>query len=335
MNDLDITLPEHEQHSEQRAERVIEAIHQQCNPNYQEGNKMSDHEKMEVKNIFEGGRDGGGSLSTMAAIAALGNRNESGNNSMWPMMMANSGGFGGGGFGSGLVGGIIGGALFGGRRGGGGLFGGGEDCCDNGVETRIEDTVFNTAVLSKLGNIEASIPLASAQTANVILQQTNALTNLSTQAQLASAAGFALTKDAVQGAAVLNLQATGNAADRVISAISALSSKIDANRILQLEADLVSARLSDSEGRHARDVQALRTTVEVNNTANATQVQAQAQQQAQFQFQDLNNKFARLCDMVSLVHQEARATNANIIAGNTGAVTTGAQTSTPTNVNAR
>ena len=54
------------------------------------------------------------------------------------------GGFGHGGMGglgSGFVGGIVGGALLG-RRG---LLGGGGD--DNGAETRIQDNVFNTAVL--------------------------------------------------------------------------------------------------------------------------------------------------------------------------------------------
>jgi len=75
--------------------------------------------------------------------------------------------------------------------------------------------------------------------------------------------------------------------------------------------------------------------VEVNQTVNTNQTQAQAQAQAQFQFQDINNRIARLCDIVADVNQIARSTNANIIAGNQGAVVTGPQTSTPTNVNAR
>jgi len=330
MENQDITLPEHEAASEKRAEKLGEKIKEKC---------MSKH-----VNVFpSAGGDGGmGGLGTAAAIAAMGNRNESGNTGIGmlaPLLMGRHDGLGAGGFGAGLVGGVLGGLLFGGGRRGG-LFGGGGDC-DNGgggAETRIESDIFGTAVLSKLGSIEAAIPLASAQTENVILQQTNAITNLASQAQLANQMGFERTGDRVQAVGTVLLAAINNTNQNVLETACRTQAAIAASetailsRIDRQEIDTL---------RHERDrfersveVNALRSQVEVNQTVTTTQSQAQAQQQQQLQFQDLNCRLNRLFDIVNIVHQEARATNNNVIAGNTGAVTTGAQTSTPTNVNA-
>lgn len=341
MSDFDeITLPEHEAHSEQRAERVIAAVqHQPIKEEQIMEHGVSD--KVEVKNIFEPGRGEGGGMGgmgTAAVIAALGNRNEGGGAAaMLPALLAGRGhdGLGMGGFGAGLVGGVLGGLLFGGRRGG--LFGGDEGGGGGGAETRIDSTIVGTAVLTKLGSIEAAIPLASAQTENVILQQTNQITNLASQAQLANAAGFASVKDSVQnvGAALAqalcnvnqNISAQGcQTREAIAASTTAILQKIDANTI-----DDLRARADRAE--RSVEVNALRSTVEINNTATATSQQAQGQFQVQAQFQDLNNRIGRLVDLVSIVHQEARATNNNVIAGNTGAVTTGAQTANPTNVN--
>src|SRR6267154_3792793 len=163
MSDTEITLHEHEKHSEARAEkveacveesadRVIAAVHQQHQHQHNEAPIMSEHgmsDKVEVKNIFEPGRGGG--------------MGEGGLASALPLLLAgraDHGGFGGmGGFGAGLVGGVLGGLIFN-RRGG---FGGGDDG-GGGAETRIDSNIFGTAVLTKLGSIEAAIPLASAQT---------------------------------------------------------------------------------------------------------------------------------------------------------------------------
>ncbi len=339
-----ITLEAHEAHSHQRYESLCHKLKKLKEHHMSEGTK--------VENIYKGHGEGGGmgGLGTAAVIAAMGNRNEGGGMAaMLPALMGNRhDGLGMGGFGAGLVGGLLGGALFGGRRGG--LFGGGDGDNGGGAETRIESDIFGTAVLSKLGSIEAAIPLASAQTENVILNQTNQITNLASQAQLANAAGFAATKDSVQNLALVlsqaicgvnqNVSAQGcqtreavqNDGDKTRALLVARFSQEDATRIQNLSNEVTELR---NEGRRAAESAELRQVITVNNTATATQAQSQAQFQVQAQFQDLNSRMGRLFDRIDIVHQEQRSTNANIIAGNTGAVVTGAQTSTPTNVNSR
>lgn len=182
-------------------------------------------------------------------------------------------GMGLGGLGGGLLGGILAAALFGGRRGG--IFGGGD--CDGAVvrngggETRIEDTVFNTAVLTKLGTIEAAIPYNEAQLQLAISNQTNALQqqgNANTAALTLAVGGV---KDTVQNVATLLLQAGSNNTEKILAAICALSSKIDANTIANLQAELAEVK---SVGRSRE--------VEVNVSQNVNQQQAQLQAQAQF-----------------------------------------------------
>lgn len=327
MENQDITLPQHEAASEHRAEVLGEKIKEKC---------MSKH-----VNVFPGGHGGGegmGGLGTAAVIAAMGNRNETGTTGLMglaPLLMG--GGLGGGGFAAGALG-FVAGALISGRRGGG-IFGGGGDCdSGGGAETRIEDTVFNTATLSKLGAIEAAIPLASAQTENVILQQTNQISNLAAAAQLANQQGFERTGDRIQNTAALILGAVNNVNQNVLEEACATRALVAATTtaILQKIDQNTIDDLRERAGRNERqlEINALSARVEVNQTVNTTQSQAQAQAQTQSQFADLHCKFGRLFDLVNIVHQEARATNSNVIAGNTGAVVTGAQTSTPTNVNA-
>ncbi len=339
----EITLPEHEKHSQQRAEEIIHKIEGAATMGHD-----GVHDKVEIKNIFEPGHGEGGGmggLGTAAAIAAMGNRNESGNGlaAMAPALMAAMGGqrhhdgFGAGGFGAGLVGGVLGGLLFGGRRGG--LFGGEGGDGSGGAETRIEDTIFNTTTLAKLGTIEAAIPLAAAQTENVILQQTNQITNLSSQAQLANAMGFERTGDRVQNVGALLLGAINNTNQNVLeqgcqtravvlAAEGRIIAKLDQNTIDDL-------RHRADRAERAVEVNALRSQVEVNQTVTTTQAQAQGQFQVQSQFQALAEELRACRRDIAFVHQEARATNSNVIAGNTGAVTTGAQTASPTNVNTK
>lgn len=346
----EITLPEHERHSEARAHHLEGVITH--HKEHKMGEGMTD--KVDVHNHFKPGKSGGGDglggLGAMAAIAALGNRNEPSNSlgaALPALMMAGRphDGFGiGGGLGAGLLGGILGGLLFSGRRGG--FLGGGGECeGGGGAETRIDSTIVGTAVLSKLGNIEAAIPLASAQTENVILQQTNTITQIAAAAQLANQQGFAQTGDRIQNTATALAVAISNVNQNVLeqacqtrAAIAAstneIVSKIDSNTITALQTELLESRRREDAASRTVDLNALRSNIEINNTATATQTQQQAQFQVQAQFQDLHCKFGRLFDLVNIVHQEARATNSNVIAGNTGPVTTGAQTSTPTNVNA-
>lgn len=263
-------------------------------------------DKVDVHNIFKPGHGdsggGMGGLGTAAVIAAMGNRNETGGlAALAPALMGrHHDGFGMGGFGAGLVGGVLGGALFGGRSRRGGIFGGDDDSGNSGAETRIEDTVFNTATLSKLGAIEAAIPLAAANTESVILQQTNQINALAASAQLANANGFAGTKDVVQNLGLLlsqaicginqNVSAQGcqtreavqNDGDKTRALLVARFSQEDATAINRLNAEVVELR---SEGRRNADNAELRLSITNNNTAVAAQQQGQQQQQQQQQFQ--------------------------------------------------
>jgi len=98
---------------------------------------------------------------------------------------------------------------------------------------------------------------------------------------------------------------------------------INQNRIRDLEQQLTVSQLRESEQRqiNREDVNSHNVTVQVN----------QQQAQAQLQFQAINHALNSLCAGFS---QIARATNSNVIVGNTGATATGAQTANPTNVNA-
>jgi hypothetical protein len=288
---------------------------------------MEGHHAPEIKNIFSPGHSGGGGEGHWASIlpALMAERNVRG------------GDFGfGGGFGSGLIGGILGGLLFG-RRGLLGGDGGGNE------ETRITDDINNVAVLQQLSDIKAAIPLASAQTENVILQQTNQITNLASQAQLANAAGFTNVKDSVTNVGTILLQGlntvNSNVADQACSikqvvvndgekTRALLTSRFqleDATRINELNARVIELQ---SEGRRASGESELR--LSINNTATAVSAQAQGQQQQQQQQQGFI--LSELLNTVRGLTQIAHATNQNVIAGNAGAVTTGAQTANPTNV---
>lgn len=328
-----LDLHEHERRSAERARCIKHKINKL--DKHIRGNKMST-QTPEV-NIFQ--RDGlGGMLPAMCAPGA-----------------GVAGGLGAG-LGAGLLGGVLGGALFGGRGRRGGLFGD-DDCGNGGAETRIEDTVFNTAVLAKLGTIEAAVPLAAANTENVILQQTNLISNIAAAAQLANQTGFSNLKDSVQltSAALAvginnvnqNVLTTGCSIERVISAenektrglITQIFETQQAEKINKLNAEVIElreeGRRNEAEARRVTDVNALRSTIEINNTATNTTNQQQQQFQVQSQFQTIGNVLSNLNSRLDHITQIAQATNQNIIAGNTGAVVTGPQAANPTNVNTR
>lgn len=314
-------------------------------------NKMGQEDRVEVKNIFDGGGHGGdggmGGLGTAAVVAALGNRNEGTGNiaALAPLLMG-GGGFGGfgGGFGAGLVGGILGGALFGGRRGG--LFGGGGDDCGGGGAAA---AIANEIVLSKLGSIEGAIPLAALSTENAILTQT-----------ISNNAGFASTKDSIQiatGALAVAISGTKDAVQNGLFLVSnqlqegicsvktaiatdgALTRSMlqsrwtaeDQTKISTQAAEIIELR---NEGRHRDRHSALELQITNTNTAVAAQAQGQQQQQFQALVGTVNSLVPCVNALVmnsQLAH--ARATNGNVIVGNAGATTTGAQTATASPVN--
>lgn len=358
--DEQISLTGHEAKSQWRYEELMKHVDKAADKVADAITDISKEDKMGMDNVSdkvninvgEGGGRGGADVAAVIAalgnrnqgndnaalIAALGNRNDSaanlgpllammgnrrddhdGMNNLWPIILL---------------------ALLG-RGGRGGLFGSGGDDCGGGgggAETRIEDQAATLAILNKLGTIEAAIPLASAQTENVILQQTNQITNLASQAQLANAAGFSAVGDKVERVGAANLVAISNVNQNVLeqgcqtraavaASTTAILQKLDQNTIDDL-------RHRAERAERQVEVNALRSQVEVNQTVTTTQSQAQAQQQQQLQFQDVLNELRACRRDVAFVHQEARATNSNVIAGNTGAVVTGPQAANPTNVNA-
>lgn len=251
---------------------------------------MGVDDKVEVKNIFQpgGGHSGGdgvGGLGAMAAIAALGNRNDNGHRGY--------GGDGllGGGLGAGLLGGVLAGALFGGRGLGGG-FGGNGGSDSVAVAADINQSIFGTAVLTKLGSIEAAVPLSALQTQASI---NGSLASLA----LGTQQGFSNVKDSVQnvGAALgvaiaqtnTNVLTTGCAIERQITndgaATRALITSIfqtqQAERINALNAEVIELR---NDGRARANHDELRLQITNTNTAVAAQAQGQQQQQQQQQF---------------------------------------------------
>lgn len=261
------------------------------------------------------------------------------------------GGFGGGGIGGGLLGGILAGALFGRdgfRRGDGG-----EGCVTpsqlSAALAGVQDTQMNTAVIQTLGAIQGAIPAAEGQVQLALAQAQGQLSNQIGQQSLAVAQGFGNTaqaisasqaaviavgesvKDAVNANGAANLLATKDAGAASLAAIAASTNQIltalKDQEITNLNRQLTVAELRNTEDR--AEARARTTEVNVTQTVNQNQLQLQAQQQQQQQALLL----ATLCDRLNGL-QNAVATNSNLIVGNTGATTTGAQTANPVNVRA-
>jgi hypothetical protein len=229
-------------------------------------------------------------------------------------------------------------ALLGGR-GRGGLFGGDGD--GGGAAVSLQNSIDTSTIMTALGNIQAAVPLAESQVQLALagvssditsqsLQQTIALQNQGFQAQLAAQAGFNSVGDKVDNLAAANALAIATNQFNCVNATQVDGEKTRAlittinennlNRIITVQAaELAELR---NEGARASD----RHGVEVTMINNQNQNQMQFQQQQQV----LNTMAHVLAD----VSQVARATNSNVIVGNTGASTTGAQTASPTNVRA-
>ena len=165
-------------------------------------------------------------------------------------------GFGGGG--GGLLAGLLFGALLG-NRNGGGLFGGNSDN-GTGAATVVND-ITTVEILSKLGDIQGSIPLTASQTQNAILTQSNQI-----------AQGLNQLGNTVMAGSTTNLLATKDLSTQV-----AQGNAIILQAIANSEIQTLRDRLSTLDSSH----RALGT--EVNVTQNVNQMQQQAQQQAQLQ----------------------------------------------------
>lgn len=317
--------------------------------------KMGVDDKVEVKNIFQPGGsghgDGVGGLGAMAAIAALGNRNDSRSNVGYGGDCF--GGGLGGGLGAGLLGGVLGGLIFNRRDG----FGGG-DCGTAGLSSG--QIIADGAILNGVNGLTAAVPTTALQTQAAIqsgisslalgTQQglanvKDAVQNLSS-AQLVAIAGV---KDSVQNSAALlasaicgvntNILTTGcqiertivNDGDRTRALLTSRFQLEDQTKIQNLANEVIELR---NEGRNRQHHDELRLQITNTNTAVAAQAQGQQQQQFQGLVGVVNSLVPAVNALIS--HSQiaaARATNGNVIVGNAGATTTGAQTATASPVN--
>ncbi len=249
------------------------------------------------------------------------------------------GGRGGFGFGGGEGGGILGLvallALIG-RNGGGGLLSGGSSGGVDGLNN-LQGTIDTNAILGKLGTIEGSIPLSEAQVQLALAQLGQGIVSQINTTAVANAMGLSDIKFA-QALSFAGLQKDIGDVDTNVDRQScqiqntihsdgeATRALITTNLISQLQADKVILANEVTELRGDSHRERDRHGVEITMINNQNQNQLQFQQQSQV--------LANLHNAIFEVGQIARATNSNVIVGNTGATATGPQTANPTNVRA-
>lgn len=241
------------------------------------------------------------------------------------------GGFGGGGFGGGggLVAGLVLGSLL--RRDGR------DDCGPGGNGV---DTLTSVAILQKLGDVQAAVPASTAAIENSTLNQTIGLNNSLSSLALGLCQGFSNLKDSVQASAALNLAATQNVNQTV------LSTTCEIKGVVHTEGELTRALINNLNTENLNRIITTQAAALIelrgdahrasdNHSINISMAQNQAQ--AQLQAQAQNNVLEKLVHLIADTNQVARATaaNANFIIGNAGATTTGAQTATASPVNVK
>lgn len=270
-----------------------------------------------------------------------------------PTFLATGGTAGDGfGMGGGLIGGLLAASLFGNRNNDWNRNWHGEGCVTPSQLTAgltgVTDAIQNTEVMGQLADIKAAVPLAEAQVQLALAGaqaelagQINGstLSNLNGQAQInknisdAIAASLASQNNInvnVLQTSTANLMATRESQYATLAAIKEDGEKtralITANQISELQRLAAERQDEIIELRNGSARDRDRHGIEISMINNQNQNQLQFQQQAQA--------------MVSLGHcladvtQLARATNQNLIIGNTGAVATGQQTANPVNVKA-
>lgn len=194
------SLPEHDRRSDERAHYLASKIDALA----PKGSTMSHEDsKVVINNKYEkegGGMDG---LAPMAAIAALGQRNEPGAGlaGIAPFLMGNRGFGSGGEFLGAAVGGFVGSA-FGGRRGG--FLGGGDgDCGSGGAEARIQTNADTLALLAATNRVGDAVAAAGATSTINLLQQTNEIQQLASANAGLIMAGTAATERSVTNSATV------------------------------------------------------------------------------------------------------------------------------------
>ena len=315
----EITLPEHEENSEKRARMIEQKINE-----LKEAPNMSEHQPV---NVF----------TTPAAAPIVGGYG----NDM-------------GGMGGLLALALLGGGL--GRRDG---FVG-EPCGAekvavmtagfDGINHNINTSMMgltnqlgqgfasqnNLDVMAKLGTIEGAIPLAEAQVQLAIAGSTASINqNIANGLQVAIQGQAGINKN-IADAIASSLASQNNINQNILTTTAGLQLQASQNtgailaEINRLNTDNLSRQLTVADLDRRDEVNRGRTReVEVNVAQTVNQVQAQAQQQQQQQ--QITTLLTHLCGVVGNL-QSAVATNSNLIVGNTGATTTGAQTANPVNV---
>ena len=196
-------------------------------------------------------------------------------------------------------------------------------------------------IMQSLSDLRAQVPLSACETQgqvvasandtnSQILQQTLALTAQGNRNQLTTVSGISALADKISGGFAAGALATANAQYAITQSVNedgdktrALIQSIDKAN----DSRLITAQANEIvELRQEQRRQADRHGIEISMTNNQNQNQLQLQQQQQ----SIN---ALLSELVQ-VGQLARATNQQLIIGNQGVATGGAQTANPTNVKA-
>jgi hypothetical protein len=293
-------------------------------------------------NVFTTPTDGGGSSALPLAAMAMGGG------------MGNHGMAGAGaGLGAGLVGGLLGGLLFGGR-GIGGI--GGSGVVDTPVTTAALQSALNgqtagqntTSILQTLAMIQAAIPENEGKVQLAIAgAQADINGNIATGLQVAIAGQAGINQN-VNNAIASSLASQSQIKDLILTTSSLLQLQASQNTaalntairddgdktrgLIVAQNDTFLNRIITEQANELielkNDKLASGNGLTITQTVNQAQAQAQAQQQQQQQLILLS----QICQGLANVTQIAHATNSNVIAGNTGAVTTGAQTANPVNV---
>jgi hypothetical protein len=251
----------------------------------------------------------------------------------------------------------IGGVLVGALLARGGLLGNdrgvvGEGCVTPATFTAgitgVTDAIQNTEVMSSLGDIKAAIPLAEAQVQLALAVTQSELAGQINTANIANLVGqAAINKNISEAIAAslasqnninvnvlqtgtANLMATKDAQFALSNIVKEDGEKtralITSNQISELQRLAAERQDEIIELRNGSARDRDRHGIEINMINNQNQNQMQFQQQAQ--------ALVSLGHCLADVSQLARATNTNLIVGNTGAVATGPQTANPVNVKA-
>jgi hypothetical protein len=252
---------------------------------------------------------------------------------------------GGSGFGEG---GLLGSLLLLGLLGGnGGLGGNRKDCVDQSALNSLLGSLNNNSVLSTLGDIKSAIPLATCETNLAMAAQTDQLTRNITNGQTALMQGQAALQLA-EATSTAALQANiCNTAQNLLAGQSAINTNIDrtgmtivnairddGNSTRALITENVIQALRDDKVILSNELAEIRNERNRERDRNGIEIDIRnINQQAQLQQQRQDFRLESICNhLFGLGNQIAKATNSNVIVGNTGATTTGTQTANPTNV---